>query len=140
MGWMFDFDDANLVNYLTTEVAHLRYSKDAQFGAAPRISFGRLTSFLERLSPSSREHLIVSINPAWLAEIGRAVEVSTKILRSIREKEDRADEEVLDAEVVEQVLRPLNRLFTGYAVYGLVVPEKTWEPSPEKEFFFEAAH
>ena len=60
MGWIFDFDNANLVAYLT--------SKDP----APRAEWRSLATFADGLRRLGADSNLISTDPKWIGNIQQA--------------------------------------------------------------------
>jgi predicted MPP superfamily phosphohydrolase len=148
MGWVFDLDHANLVNYLTMD------DKSATGGStidAPRVTFPEVQSFLNGLNQIVGGHTgIISTSGGWLQCLKVATtEAMDLARRSGGEPAPTAGgalvaarirpETILSSKAVAELLHPLKPLFQGYSIYALIIPEEFRNGSPEQNFFVEAA-
>jgi hypothetical protein len=124
MGWVFDFDNANLVGYLTSK------------GPAPRAEWRSLATFTQGLTRLDAESTLISTDPKWSGEIQQAASHSFKSLEATDAKPHWNDEFVLQSKDVEKVLGPLRPLFSDYSLYALMVRTGSMYPSPEEDEFF----
>jgi 3',5'-cyclic AMP phosphodiesterase CpdA len=151
MGWRFDVNHANLVNYLTVEDHSPIAEKYLQ--PAPRASVAQLENFIQGLSYLGPDLISSDLN--WLKSVQ---EVAHNVMQRLRPLEDLSPsfqrsvgreppppprvrpETILEASVVSRLLQPLRQFFTGYTIYALIIPERpTDASSPESKFFEEAA-
>lgn len=135
-GWRFNINDANLVNYLTTEYRAPFPRTGEGIQPAPRASVAQLVSFIDGLISIGSD--LISSDTHWRESVRQAAE---NVRKHISAKESFAPEGlILESQVVARLLEPLRQFFTGYAMYALIVPERPWDSSsPEREFFQEAA-
>ena len=138
MGWRFDFDNANLVAYLTSD-------RNVQ---APKAEWRSVAQFTCSLMdhPESSNGLtggdtVISTDHSWLQEIrDKARRCYESVLLSDNNKQHWNDFFVLDSALVEEILRPLRPLFSGYSLYALIVRTGSIYPTKdEEEFFLEIA-
>jgi len=130
MGFLFNIEHANLVSYLTVE--------ETQRQPAPRASAIALNSFLNSLNSIAHGRRgIISTNLEWVHSVRS---VARHHLHGLEERSHHLSKqgEPLEPQLVAELLDPLRPLFSGYSIYGLIVPERPWGDS-ERDFFEEAA-
>src|SRR5215471_17216884 len=73
MGWIFDIEHANLVNYLTIEkLAPSPFSREVQPTEAPRTTYARLDHFLRNLGEIGSGPGIISSSSSWIRSLENA--------------------------------------------------------------------
>jgi 3',5'-cyclic AMP phosphodiesterase CpdA len=125
MGWRFDINHANLVNYLTSDLQSDQ--------PAPRATRAQLANFIQGLSSIGSD--LISSDSDWLTSVRQAADNVDERLHSLKDRES-----YVEAPVVSFLLEPLQPFFTGYTLYALIIPERPWDhSSPENKFFQEVA-
>ena len=131
MGWMFNIEHANLVNYLTTDEP-----RDIMKIDAPTTERGILKSFFQGLKcqygGDEELSVLLSANSDWRTEIrtvAKDLEASLSKLKT----------DPIKSTDVAKLLAPLRSHFTGYKLYTLILTNNYLKNSPEYIFFRQAS-
>jgi hypothetical protein len=106
MGWFFNFEEANLVAYLTTPSAK-----------TPEVTYAELSQFFTNIRVSCKDGAFISSYKTWPARIEEMASNSSALIPADRV----GSSDTIEPDELNKLLDLLREEFQGYSFYALAV-------------------